>query len=55
VNTQPHHVIGNRMRHNPVGSIRSEERWREVMTSEQLAVCERVAGGLNRLFGYIDH
>ena len=52
VNMQPHHVIGNRMRLNPVGSIRSQDGWREEITSEQLAVCERAAGGLNRLFGY---
>jgi hypothetical protein len=52
VNEQPHHVIGNRMRLKPVGSIRSDESWREVMTSRQLAVCERVAGRMNRLFGY---
>ncbi|MGH2962026.1 MAG: hypothetical protein ACRDL3_07540 [Solirubrobacterales bacterium] len=52
VNDQRHHVIGNRMRLKPVGSIRSEEGWREDMTPQQLAACERVAGQMNRLFGY---
>ena len=52
VNEQPHHVIGNRMRLHPVGSIRSDESWREVMSSQQLATCERVAGRMNRQFGY---
>jgi hypothetical protein len=52
VNERPHHVIGNRMRLNPVGSIRSDESWPGAMTSQQLATCERVAGRMNRLFGY---
>jgi hypothetical protein len=52
VNAQQHHVIGNQMRLKPVGSIRSDESWREVMTAQQLAICERVAGRLNRQFGY---
>jgi hypothetical protein len=52
VNAQQHHVIGNRMRLNPVGSIRSDESWRKAMTSQQLAMCERVAGRMNRQFGY---
>jgi hypothetical protein len=51
-NLQAHHVIGNRMRLNPVGLIRPQDNWRQEITSEQLAVCERVAGGLSRRFGY---
>jgi Sulfotransferase family len=52
VNAQQHHVIGNQMRLKPVGTIRSDQSWREVMTPQQLAICERIAGPLNRQFGY---
>lgn len=52
VNDRPHHVIGNRMRLAPVRPIRADERWQATLTPEQRAACERIAGGLNRRFGY---
>lgn len=48
VNARPHHVIGNRMRLQPVRPIRSDESWRETLGAEQLSACERFAGELNR-------
>lgn len=52
VNDRPHHVIGNGMRLKSVDAIRRDESWREGLTGGQLAVCDRIAGELNRSFGY---
>lgn len=54
VNARPHHVIGNNMRLKPVESIRQEQPWRESLTGRQLEACDRIAGELNRSFGYED-
>lgn len=54
VNEQPHHVMGNRMRLKPVGAIRYDESWREVLSPEDIAACERIAGPLMERFGYLD-
>jgi hypothetical protein len=46
------HVIGNGMRMDSTSEIRLDERWREHLTAEDLAVFDRVAGDLNRKYGY---
>lgn len=48
----PQHVVGNGMRLDSTGEIRLDERWREVLTLEHLAVFDRVAGDFNRRLGY---
>ena len=48
-----HHVIGNGMRLDATSEITLDERWRSVLTKEQLAEFDVVAGGLNRGYGYL--
>lgn len=50
--TRQRHVIGNGMRLDWDGSIRLDERWRQVLDSEALAEFESVAGSMNRRLGY---
>ena len=47
-----HHVVGNGMRLNSTSEIRLDERWRTVLTEEQLEAFNRVAGDLSRKYGY---
>ncbi len=46
------HVIGNYMRLKTTGEVRLDERWKTELTAEQLACFERVAGDMNRKYGY---
>lgn len=48
----PHHILGNRMRMQRSIEVRQDERWRRDMTPEDLAVFDKVAGDLNRRYGY---
>ncbi len=52
VNERKHHVIGNEIRLKPVPGIRSDESWRHVLTRDQVRMVERIAGDVNRSFGY---
>jgi hypothetical protein len=47
-----HHVVGNGMRLDQGNEIRLDDRWREVLSPNELAEFERVAGKLNRSYGY---
>ncbi len=47
-----HHVIGNGMRLDTSSEVRLDERWRTAMRPEHLAEFERVAGAMNRAYGY---
>jgi hypothetical protein len=47
-----HHVIGNVMRRDTTTDIHLDERWRDVLTADQLAEFERIAGRKNRAYGY---
>jgi sulfotransferase family protein len=47
-----HHVLGNGMRLDGTSRVRLDERWRDVLTADQRAVFDRVAGAMNRRFGY---
>ena len=46
------HVVGNKMRLEATTEIRLDDQWKTVLTTEQLADFERVAGDVNREYGY---
>lgn len=46
------HVIGNFMRVDSSSLIELDERWRSVLTKDELADFDREAGNLNRRYGY---
>jgi hypothetical protein len=48
----PHHIVGNGMRLDSGSEVKLDERWRQVLGSGELAEFERVAGDLNRSYGY---
>jgi hypothetical protein len=53
VNTDMHHVIGNRIRLQAgTLSIHPDEMWRDLLEPSERASVERCAGALNRSFGY---
>ena len=47
-----HHVIGNGMRLDNTSEIKLDERWKSVLTKNDLNIFEREAGVLNHRFGY---
>ncbi len=47
-----HHVIGNGMRLDDAREVKLDERWRDVLSPEQLRVFDGVAGDMNRRMGY---
>lgn len=47
------HVIGNGMRLDTTSEIRLDERWRAVLTDDELKVFNRIAGKLNLQYGYM--
>ncbi len=47
-----HHVVGNGMRLDSSSAVVLDDRWRSVLTAEDLAEFDRVAGNLNRALGY---
>jgi hypothetical protein len=47
-----HHVVGNGMRLDTASKISLDERWRSVLTEDELRVFDRVAGRMNRRYGY---
>lgn len=49
---QAHHVIGNGMRMDTTSEIRLDERWKEALGSDDLRIFDKVAGELNRSYGY---
>jgi hypothetical protein len=52
---QSHNLGGNPMRHrSEEDEIRRDDRWRDDLSADDLAEFDRVAGGLNRSFGYGD-
>jgi hypothetical protein len=48
----PQHVVGNGMRLNNSSDIQLDERWRDALSAEDLHVFDRVAGAVNRRYGY---
>jgi hypothetical protein len=51
--SKPQHVVGNGMRLDRTAEIRLDERWKTHLTAEQLREFDRVAGPLNRRYGYV--
>jgi len=48
-----HHIIGNtKMRLGSSTKIYYDEKWRQSLSSEQLKLFDRLAGGINRKYGY---
>jgi hypothetical protein len=48
----PHHIVGNPMRLMALSEIKPDERWRSLLTQEQLQDIYRIAGDLSRQYGY---
>lgn len=48
----PHHVLGNNKARMKTDEVRLDERWRRELNADDLAAFERVAGAMNRRFGY---
>jgi len=48
-----HHVLGNGMRLDRTSEISLDERWRSVLSEEDLRIFESVAGKINRKYGYV--
>lgn len=46
------HVIGNGMRFDTTSAIRLDERWKTHLSAQDLETFDRVAGDLNRRYGY---
>ncbi len=46
------HVVGNGMRLDSTSEICLDERWRDVLTKQDLQVFDSVAGYMNRRYGY---
>lgn len=47
------HIVGNGMRLDTTSEIRLDERWKEHLTKSDLQVFDRVAGRMNRRYGYV--
>lgn len=48
------HVIGNGMRLDRTSTIELDERWKTVLTPQDLATFDAVAGAMNRAYGYAE-
>ena len=46
------HVIGNMMRMDTTSKVSIDERWRDVLTTEELRKFDRAAGRMNSAYGY---
>jgi hypothetical protein len=49
-----HHILGNRMRLKGAQTVRVDEGWRLELPKEDEEAFERMAGDLNRRYGYLD-
>ena len=47
------HIVGNGMRFDASSEIRLDDRWKTQLSSESLEIFDRVAGNLNRQYGYV--
>lgn len=50
--TPKHNICGNPMRFESEAAIKLDERWRDQLSAKDLADFEKVAGWLNRKYGY---
>jgi hypothetical protein len=51
--TVEHHILGNGMRLDTTSRISLDQRWKSVLTEEELHSFDRVAGEMNRRYEYI--
>jgi len=47
-----HHIVGNGMRLDKTSQVQLDERWKSVLTEDKLRIFDRVAGAMNRRYGY---
>ena len=47
------HVVGNGMRFDSTSEIRFDERWKTHLSADDLRTFDRIAGKLNRKYGYV--
>ena len=47
-----HHILGNAMRLTDSSQITLDEKWRRALDQQDVAVFEKLAGDMNRRFGY---
>jgi hypothetical protein len=47
------HIIGNGMRLDKTSEVRLDERWRDVLGREDLRAFDRIAGEMNKKYGYL--
>lgn len=50
--TISHHIVGNPMRLGNRSEIKLDERWKSMLTEDQIREIDRIAGSLNRRYGY---
>ncbi|MGE3181256.1 MAG: sulfotransferase [Phycisphaerae bacterium] len=50
--TNAFHILGNSMRNRPLENIRLDERWKTSLNENHLRRFDRLAGAMNREFGY---
>lgn len=48
----PQHIVGNPMRLENSSTIKLDERWKTMLTRDQLREINRIAGALNHQYGY---
>ncbi len=48
-----HHIVGNEMRLKNLSEVRLDERWKRLLTEDQLKEIDRAAGRWNRQYGYL--
>lgn len=46
------HVVGNGMRLDTTSEVRLDERWKSVLAEDELRIFNRIAGVMNRRYGY---
>jgi hypothetical protein len=49
---ESHHIVGNEMRLKPSSEIRLDERWRAILSEDQLAAIRWAAGATSMRYGY---
>lgn len=54
IHTSRHHLLGNAMRLRKNERLRRDDLWRSELTAEELQTFERMAGDINRRYGYAD-
>lgn len=48
-----HHILGNSMRLQSSGEVRLDEKWRSMLSNENMQIFENIGGDMNARFGYV--